>query len=39
MGNDFWDFIGGDGAYEQLLRIYVQIGEQAAPEIEAFRMR
>jgi type II restriction enzyme len=39
MGGDFWDFIGGDGSYEQLLAIYVQVGEEFAPQIEALRER
>ena len=39
MGSDFWDFIGGDGAYEQLFEIYVQVGEECVPEIEALRAR
>lgn len=39
MGSDFWDFIGGVGAYEQLLDVYMRVGEESAPEIEALRER
>jgi hypothetical protein len=39
MGSDFWDFIGGVGSYEQLLAIYVEVGEEFAPQIEALRER
>lgn len=39
MGVHFWDFIGGDGTYEQLLAIYAQVGEESASEIEALRER
>jgi hypothetical protein len=37
MGSEFWDFIGGPGTYEQLLALYVRVGEEFAPEIEALR--
>ncbi len=39
MGDQFWDFLGGDGAYEELLALYEQIGEEFAGEIEALRER
>lgn len=39
MGRQFWDFLGGDGTYDQLLAIYEQTGEEFAAEIEALRMR
>jgi hypothetical protein len=39
MGKNFWDFIGGDGAYDQLHAIYVQVGEEFSPRIEALRER
>jgi len=39
MGEQFWDFIGGDGTYEQLLAIYAQVGEDFASDIEALRER
>ena len=39
MGTQFWDFLGGDGTYEQLLSAYEQVGGELAPEIEALRER
>ena len=27
VGEQYWDFIGGDGAYEQILDIFDQVGE------------
>ena len=39
MGRQFWDFLGGDGAYEQLLSIFEQVGGEFAAEIEALRER
>jgi len=39
MGGQFWDFLGGDGTYEQLLSIYEQVGGEFAAEIEALRKR
>jgi hypothetical protein len=37
MGLEFWDFIGGDGTYDELLAIYAQVGEDFAREIDALR--
>jgi len=39
LGAEFWDFIGSDGAYDQLLAIYDQVGEEFASEIELLRGR
>lgn len=39
MGRKFWDFIGGDGAYDQLHAIYLEVGEQFAAYIQALRER
>ena len=39
MGRQFWDFLGGDGAYEQLLSIFEQVGGEFVAEIEALRER
>jgi hypothetical protein len=27
VGEQYWDFIGGEGAYEQILDIFDQVGE------------
>jgi Type II restriction endonuclease, TdeIII len=39
MGLEFWDFIGGDGTYDELLAIYAQVGEDFAREIDALRVQ
>ncbi len=35
IGKDFWDFLGGEGAYEELIEIYEQIGEEIRPVLDA----
>lgn len=35
IGKDFWDFLGGSGAYEELIEIYEQIGEEIRPVLDA----
>lgn len=27
IGKDYWDFLGGDGSYEELLRLFSEVGE------------
>jgi len=34
IGKDFWDFLGGSGAYEDLIKIYEDVGEEIRPELE-----
>lgn len=34
IGKDFWDFIGEDGAYEDLIQIYEEVGEEIRPTLE-----
>lgn len=34
VGKDFWDFIGGNGAYEELINIYEDIGEEIRPVLD-----
>ena len=34
IGKDFWDFLGGAGAYEDLIKIYEEVGEEIRPELE-----
>lgn len=29
MGKEFWDFVGGKGAYEELLGVFKEVGEEA----------
>lgn len=34
VGQEFWDFIGGAGAYEKLLDIFGQVGDEMRTEID-----
>lgn len=34
IGKEFWDYLGGSGAYEQLIAIYETVGEEIRPELE-----
>lgn len=34
IGQDFWDFLGGEGAYEELIAIYEKVGEEIRPILE-----
>ena len=36
VANEFWDFIGGEGAYEDLLNIFERIGIELRPEIDNY---
>lgn len=33
---EFWDFIGGEGAYQDLLNIFERIGIELRPEIDKY---
>jgi type II restriction enzyme len=35
VGKEFWDFIGGEGAYEQLLDVFEAVGIELRSEIDA----
>lgn len=37
LDSEFWDFVGGAGTYDELLDLYVNVGEEFANEIEALR--
>jgi type II restriction enzyme len=39
VANEFWDFIGGEGAYQDLLNIFEQTGIELRPEIDAYFAR
>jgi hypothetical protein len=39
VANEFWDFIGGEGAYQDLLNIFERIGIELCPEIDAYFQR
>lgn len=34
VGKSFWDFVGGEGAYEELLEIFKEVGKEAMDLIE-----
>ncbi|MFH1583324.1 MAG: TdeIII family type II restriction endonuclease [Candidatus Falkowbacteria bacterium] len=34
IGKDFWDYIGGAGTFEDLIKIYEEVGEEIRPELE-----
>jgi hypothetical protein len=34
VGKEFWDFLGGEDAYEQLIAIYESVGEDIRPVLE-----
>jgi type II restriction enzyme len=34
IGKEFWDFLGSSGAYEDLIKIYEEVGEEIRPELE-----
>ncbi len=36
VANEFWDFIGGEGAYQDLLNIFERIGIELRPEIDKY---
>ncbi|MBP7553412.1 MAG: TdeIII family type II restriction endonuclease [Spirochaetes bacterium] len=36
VADEFWDFLGGKGAYNQLLNIFENIGVELRPEIDAY---
>lgn len=37
IGRDYWDTLGGDGTYDLVLGIAVEVGRQTRPRIEAMR--
>ena len=34
IGKDFWDYLGGVGTFEDLVKIYEEVGEEIRPELE-----
>lgn len=34
VGKDFWDYLGGAGAFEDLIKIYEEVGEEIRPKLE-----
>ena len=39
VADEFWDFIGGEGAYQDLLNIFERIGIELRPEIDGYFAR
>jgi type II restriction enzyme len=39
VAKEFWDFVGGDGAYEDLLDVFEQVGIELRSEIDAYFAR
>ena len=39
VADEFWDFIGGEGTYQDLLNIFERIGIELRPEIDAYFSR
>ncbi|MBN1391754.1 MAG: TdeIII family type II restriction endonuclease [Sedimentisphaerales bacterium] len=39
VANEFWDFIGGEGAYQDLLDIFERVGIELRPEIDNYFAR
>jgi len=39
VANEFWDFLGGEGAYQDLLDIFERIGIELRPEINVYFAR
>lgn len=37
--SEFWDFLGGEGAYNDLLDIFERIGIELRPEIDDYFAR
>ncbi len=39
VAKEFWDFVGGEGAYEALLDVFERVGIELRPEIDAYFAR
>ncbi|MDP3114609.1 MAG: TdeIII family type II restriction endonuclease, partial [Candidatus Cloacimonadaceae bacterium] len=39
VADDFWDFLGGEGAYQDLLDIFERVGIELRPEIDDYFAR
>jgi type II restriction enzyme len=36
VGDEFWNFLGGKGTYQQLLGIFERVGIELRPEIDEY---
>lgn len=39
VAEEFWDFLGGDGAYEELLKCFERVGIKLRPELDQYFSR
>jgi type II restriction enzyme len=39
VAEEFWNFLGGQGAYQQLLDIFESVGIELRPEIDEYFAR
>ncbi len=39
VANEFWDFVGGDGAYQDLLDCFERVGIELRDEIDEYFAR
>lgn len=39
LGEPFWEFVGGDGTYDELLLVYREVGEEFAERLRELRER
>ena len=39
VGDEFWDFLGGDGAYKDLLNCFERVGIELRDEIDEYFSR
>jgi type II restriction enzyme len=39
LGGPFWEFVGGEGTYEELLQVYREVGEGFAEQLRELRER
>lgn len=39
VASEFWDFLGGEGAYQQLLDVFERVGIELRPEIDQYFAR
>ncbi len=39
VGEEFWNFIGGDNSYEDLLKCFEQVGIEMRDEIDTYFQR
>jgi len=38
VGSDFWNLLGGEGTYEELLSVFEEVGEKIEDELEELKI-